>query len=182
MKKLLLALFLLVLLIGISYVKKLRQDDKVSEAHQSARQELSRELSEKEGQIDSLAYLAGQQQVQWADSLTKKHADHWRQVDSLENVIEKKSDSVGSLETQLQELRGAEENSSKGNISSAATSKNRHERILALYKKKHKALPTDLSEYERRVSLAEIREETARKFSISLAELDRIRAEYKLKY
>lgn len=182
MKKLFLALFLLVLLVGISYVKKTRQDEKVADAHRSARQELSLELSEKEGQIDSLAFLAGQQQVQWADSLIKKDADHWRQVDSLENVIEKKSDSLGSMEAKVHKLQDANKKSSADSKSSAATSKSRHESILALYKEKHKALPTDLSAYERRVALAEIREETARKFSISLAELDRIRARYKLKY
>ncbi|MEA1980558.1 MAG: hypothetical protein U9N54_06255, partial [candidate division Zixibacteria bacterium] len=58
----------------------------------------------------------------------------------------------------------------------------KHQQILTYYKDRFKKLPADLSNYERRISLNEIKEETAQKFEISLVELKNIRAKYKLKY
>ena len=40
----------------------------------------------------------------------------------------------------------------------------------------------DLSEYEHRIAVNEIREETAAKFSITVTELNKIRNKYKLSY
>jgi len=65
----------------------------------------------------------------------------------------------------------------------AVTQKERtQEQILSYYKKRYRALPKDLSPYEKRVALAEIRDETAQKFSIPLSELDEIRTDNELDY
>ena len=54
--------------------------------------------------------------------------------------------------------------------------------IAALGEKRYRNLPKDLTAYERRVALSEIREESADKFRITVAELNRIRKANKLTY
>jgi hypothetical protein len=64
---------------------------------------------------------------------------------------------------------------------SDATSQ-KHKEILAYYKQRYQGLPNDLSAYERRIALSEIRQESADKFKISVTELNNIRKAYKLSY
>ena len=66
--------------------------------------------------------------------------------------------------------------------SSKPSTESKHREILNYYKKAVGDLPGDLSAYERRVALSEIRNDTARKFAITISQLNSLRKENNLDY
>ena len=181
-KKILLALVLLIVLVGIAYLKTERQNDQSQNAFNQGLYEGSKSLNQSLGEIDSLRYSLGQQEVTFAESLLSKDRVHFREIDSLTERI----DLIESgLSDPQKELKGSNQATSK-TISTSTDSKtqkqSRHEQILSAYKKRFKELPSDLSVYEKRVAINEIKEETARDFQISIDELNKIRTSNKLDY
>jgi hypothetical protein len=54
--------------------------------------------------------------------------------------------------------------------------------LLAYYKKRYQSLPSSLSASERQIAIAEIRKETAARYSITTFELDQLREYYRIPY
>ena len=94
--------------------------------------------------------------------------------DSLTQVLATKDDSLAALRKLAQKGQDTQK--------TAASQTYSHEEILKYYKTSYRDLPKDLSPYERRVALTEIRDKTTRKFSITLAQLDKIRKDNNLDY
>lgn len=96
-------------------------------------------------------------------------------VDSLINISSFQRQSVTDLKK-------------KGPAVKTAVSRNtididkRHRELLAYYKKRYDTLPSNLTEYERKVAISEIRQETASKYLITIAEFNRIRELHKLNF
>ena len=178
MKKIVLAAIVLILIIGLSYVKTLRDYDRSRAFYEGGKIDGARELDESKSEADSLKLAAGEQQVAFADSLVKKDIAYQSQIDSLEGVIDGQSQQISSLKSKT--TTPATATATKTVAKKPTLSK--HEKILSYYKKRYASLPGDLSDYEKRIAVNEIREETSLKFSISLQELKKIRDKYKLTY
>lgn len=175
MKKILLILLLLVLVVAVSYIKTVREHDRSEAFYEDGKMDAARDMDAYQREADSLKKLTAEQQLAFADSLVQKDVRHRSELDSIENVVD-------DLETKVNTLsQNATETASVTKVP-ATNTLSQHDKILNYYKRRFANLPKDLSEYERRIAINEIREETSQKFSISLAELKKIREEHKLTY
>ncbi len=175
MKKLGAAVVLLAVVIGVGYLSALRNQSAEKSRYQEGYAKGLGELSAVKKEADSLRTVIQKQELASSDSLKAFKARYALQVDSLHRQIAVKDSMLSS------QRRG------KGAAQSTRTVKNvpkpsvgkadelSHAQILDYYKRRVGQLPVDLSDYERKVAVNEIREETAKKFSISVADLDKIR-------
>jgi hypothetical protein len=177
MKKLLVALLLLAVVVAVSYLKVLRQDNRTAQAHDTGYSEGSGELDRVRTQADSLEGLVTDYREALEDSLTTRDSLTLWQRDSLSAIIAAQEDSLKTLAAK-QATANRNTSATKKKVDPAK----RQQEILAYYKRRYEKLPDDLSPYERRVALTEIKKETARQFSISVSDLDKIREKNKLPY
>lgn len=180
-RKIMIAFVLLLILVGFSYVKTTRDYAKQDAVYEKGKSEiLSENKSETENynnSIDSLGNLLTLNEESFNDSLTDQKDSYDVQLDSLENIIDNQSAKISDLSKRpVQETQTVAEKTTK------PKQLTQHEKIYRYYKKRYSDLPSDLSPYEKKISLSEIREETASKFSITLKKLTKIRNEYNLNY
>ena len=180
-KKIIKITFLLALMVGLSYVKTLRNSAKRTEAFDKGKAVAKNELIQYKDKVDSLKIELGFKEVALADSIIKNKLQYQIYIDSLETNNTTLKDSIDYLSNGLVSQANLSNDSNSNRIISNETN-NKHQQVLAYYKDRYKKLPSDLSDYEKRIALNEIKEETAQKFKISLAELRNIRDKYKLKY
>ncbi len=180
-KKIIVITFLLALIVGLSYVKTLRNATKRTEAFERGKAVAGNEVVQFKDTVDSLKIEIGSKEVALADSIIKNTQYYQLYIDSLETKNRSLNDSINILS---KKLASRAKPSNNKNLNSKLSQKinNKHQQILAYYNDRFKKLPADLSDYERKISLNEIKEETAQKFEISLVELKNIRAKYKLKH
>ena len=181
MKKVVLGIVLLAIVIGVGYVRSLRHQSQKATAYERGKQEGAEVATEYQGKLDSLDYVVEQQRIEFAQSVWMKEMIYRSMYDSLAKIIDsgkRREDSLKKELTLSQQQAGTEDAS----VGSTRRKASRHEQILGYYKKRYQSLPKDLSPYEKRVALAEIRDETAQKFAISQRELDKIRSDNKLDY
>jgi len=178
-KKLLIAVILLAVVVGISYVKMVRADKRQAEAFEQGIQSGEEELFTAQQRLDSLRMILAEREVEVGSTLTASDAAHRLETDSLSLTITGLEEKIRGLEVDLARARTA---SKKSSSQTSQKKPSRHEQVLSFYKQRYKGLPQDLSSYEQKVALGEIRQETAKKFSITVAELNRIRSEHELTY
>ena len=130
MKKAFLTVFLLVLVVSVSYIKAVRQQEKVDKSFQ---------LNVKSTPQNNLE-------------------------------VDKEADS---LKISPLKRTSAQEND--------YSTKRQHE-LLAYYKKLYESLPQNLTDEEFKAAVSKIRQETAKKYSISVSELNRLREEHKVSF
>lgn len=176
-KKLLIAVLLLVVVGGLSYIKTVRGKQQNREAYESGKREGVSGSVEFQNRVDSLRQVIGEAEIDYADALVRKDVAHLWELDSLERLVHTQQEQIESLRADV----GSRETGA-GKSERAKQPLTLHERVLACYKKRHGELPKDLSAYERKIAIAEIREETARKFSITVQELNRIREAQNIGY
>ena len=175
-KKIVLLLFLFAVVVGVSYYKTTIQDDSMEAAYLTGQIEAGHEADRLQHMTDSLTDELEVKEALLAD--TKNILDTIRVArnDSLLGVIQSRNSELADL-TPSQSTAPTQATA----VKTDSTSK-RHREILAYYKKRYQNLPRDLSAYERRVALSEIREESANKFKISVAKLNSIRKDNNLSY
>ncbi len=180
-RKILIAFAFFLLLAGVSYVKTLQdyaQEDAVyDKAKSDVESENKTDVNRFENSIDSLGTVLLANKESFESTLTDKSDAYETQLDSLENIIDKQSAKITTLNKAV-----SKKTTTVAKKKKKPTQLSQHEKIYRYYKKRYTNLPGDLSTYEQKIALSEIREETASKFSISLKELSRIRKEYKLNY
>lgn len=179
------SIFLLAIIFWVSFLKVSRDHERTETAYAAGRQDAGGELAAVEQEAESLRIAMGERELAFGETLMYRDAAYQAAVDSLADEIDTLQTELERAEVQLKSARKtASKPSAKGGGARKETGQkvSQHERILAYYNQRYKNLPGDLSTYEQKVAVAEIREETARKFSISLIELNRIRAQHKLDY
>ncbi len=177
MKKVLLGALLLVLIVAVSYIKTYREHDRSKLFYDRGVEQAGASLDSTRRAADSLQMALAQKDVAYGDSLVRKDQAYQLAIDSLEKVVGEQEGQLKSLTTSAKPTAALVKTKTP---TTAALSK--HEKILKYYKDRYAQLPKDLSEYERRIAINEIREETSQKFEISLEELKKIRTKYKLTY
>ncbi len=183
MKKALLIALLVIMILVLSYVKQQRQEDQQADAFEKGKLEAGTELAGFKNSVDSLKVEMGSKEVTFADSLVRVDQSYQNEISNLSTVVDAKSDTIEVLSGKLKSISTSKTkaNTSTSKKLSSELSK-KHAQILTYYKKRYKNLPSDLSQYERRIALNEIEEETAQKFIISLTELKKLREQNKLNY
>lgn len=184
MKKVVLGIILLGVLIGIVVVKSGRDQSQIDEAFRQGVAKAQLEVTAYQKRVESLRVSTDQTRLAWADSLRRHDSLFNAYRDSVREILLAQSD-------QIKQLQKKARTSTKPATSGATAAKtksdsngvlSRHAQILSYYKNRCRELPGDLSTYERKAALNEIRQETVTKFTITLAELDQIRKAGKLEY
>jgi len=178
------AVVLLVVIVGLTWMNYQRGQDKVIAGQNEVRKQSSKQIAAITLHADSLTTLLGAQQTAFGDSLIRKDSKYLAKIDSLEEAIEAREKLVADLKLAVKSKSKPTQTASvpkKQPAVSDATLK-QHLEILSYYQNRFKTLPTDLSEYERKVAVKEIRQETMDKFAITAVQLDRIRSDNNLSY
>jgi hypothetical protein len=188
MKKIIIGIVLLAVLVGISYVKVYRDREQVTQARQDGVVRGQADLSTRTQEVDSLKALMEQRERELADSLVSRDIQHAELSDSLRTAMDEQCEEIEALKRQAQKAKSQPSKKAAAPAKKSAdsgvdsTAKAAHKDILAYYTQQVDKLPKDLSDYERRVALREVREETAKKFAITAQRLDEIRKQYSLDY
>ncbi len=179
MKKLLLGIVLLAALIGVVYLKTQRADQQRARLTEEGFQAGLVDGEEARAKVDSLTALVSQKDSALAESVAVREELWAGEIDSLNHQIESREEQIVDLSNQL---------TSQGSTSqvvvknTSQTPDKKHLEILSYYKKAVNDLPGDLSAYERRIALSEIRNETAKKFTITVSQLNSLRKDNNLDY
>jgi len=174
MKKITIAIVLLLLIVGVSYLQVNRQESREQVLYKNGYQKGSEKVEKLADAVDSLRQVVDSHEVEFSGQLEESERAFTGKIDSLKNVVSTKDEKIAAFEN----------NTSSTPMPTTTMSKtsDKHTQILSYYKKRFSQLPNDLTAYEKRVAMSEIREETAQKFSISTDELNKIRDTNNLKY
>ncbi len=187
MKKVLLGLFLLAALIVVSYIKTERESEREAQSFIDGHEVGARKSELVQFNTDSLEQLIDQKATEvvelrttMADTLAERDQQYAQTIDSLEAIIKAGQEEIADLEGKVVAAKQAARKPSSAPKTTAP--KAAHKDILKYYRLAVAKLPTDLSTYEYRVAVAEIKTETAAKFKITVSRLDEIRVANNLDY
>jgi hypothetical protein len=176
MKKAAIAFILLVTVLGVSYLNAIRDKAREKDEYRQGFSQGAAETQVATDRADSLANLAATYRLSYRDSLTTAESLRAVERDSLTGLLSEKDQQIAQLQEKARSAAARQKSVRK----ESGSSNLKHSQILDYYKRKLAGLPKDLSQYERTVALAEIREETIQKFSITGAELEKIRQSGKI--
>ena len=180
-------LLLLVVVVGLTWMNYQRGQDKIKAGQAEVQKKAAKEMATVTSQTDSLTTLLGAQQSAFGDSLIRKDSKYQAVIDSLEQAMQTRDKQVADLKLAAKTKPKPTQTASTQKKKPATTvvtdeAAKRHLEILTYYRNRFKTLPTDLSEYERKVAVNEIRQETMEKFAITSVQLDRIRSDNNLNF
>jgi len=177
MKKILLAVFLLVVLIGVSYYNANRSNERVKEEYQQGLKKGTQEAAVFQHKSDSLEQTLQRDRTTYADSIKRLASAQTTAVtvaDSLTRVVDSQNKQIAALAAKNKKAASKPRLATAPKKSESAGLGIKHAQILEYYRNRLKTLSSDLSDQERLIALNEIREETARKFLITVDDLNRI--------
>lgn len=177
MKKALLALILLAVVLGVSYYKTLLSEDRYDTAYEDGLNQSAELQASSQARIDSLGQLIVEIEKNLGGLLRSQMEENQARLDALNDLLAQEKKEFTEIIARQTKMLAAFAKKVTGDKRTG-----NHAKILNYYKKRFADLPTDLSDYEKKVARSEIRQETVAKFSISTAELDRIRKQYNLRY
>lgn len=175
MRKFIGAVIILALIVSLGYVKTLLDDHKTEIAYEKGQVLAQRDVDKVKQTADSLKTAMTQKEIEYADSLLQKDKTYSAQIDSLTDIIENQSAQNENLQKKLKTAATSTKKKTTKTVSQS-------EKVINYYKTRYAQLPKDLSEYEKKIAVAEIRDETLKKFSITQSELTKIRQKYNLSY
>lgn len=179
LKKLFILSLLVAVVVAVSYYKTRLNESNTSAAYQSGQEAARQEIDQRQDRSDSLMAELTLKNQTLIETQAAQDTLRLAEKDSLTSVIDSQQSLILSMTEAQEQLASTPKTVTK--IKKQSVDEN-HLQILAYYKKMYQDLPTDLSAYELRVSLSEIREVSARKFSISVAKLNQIRQANGLNY
>ncbi|MEW6049776.1 MAG: hypothetical protein AB1644_01765 [Candidatus Zixiibacteriota bacterium] len=172
MKKALLAFLLLAIVVAIAYYRTSRHQGELSDQFSKGVTEGKEALSVYQKRSDSLGSALAMREAQLTDSLHRLESGYQAVVDSMGQVVASKDQEIKRLADRKRAVQSSKPGIKAQKDSTGLSQK--HEQILSYYRRRIKELPADLSEYEKRVAVNEVRDETTRKFAITMNELDKI--------
>lgn len=175
MKKFIGALIIIALIVSLGYVKTVMDNHRSEVAYEKGQVAAESEIDDIKQVNDSLKTAMVNKEIEMADSLLSKDKTYGSQLDSLTDLVESKADENAVLQQKLKSATTA-----KKRTTTKTPSKS--DKIITYYKTRYAQLPADLSEYEKKIAVSEIREETVKKYSITLNELNKLRDKYNLSY
>ncbi len=184
MRKVFIGLFLIALIAGVSWLKSERDQVKHEQIKSEAKKESVAEVEQLRQNIDSIMTDMQNSEAEFVDSIDRMTQAYSEETDSLHTVLAESSTAIDSL-TKLASAKTSQKKTAITNTvakKKKSSSEDLHRKIIAYSKKRHSDLPNDLSSYEQRIALSEIREETAKRFKISVDKLNKIRSTHNLKF
>lgn len=169
MRRILLALVALLVVAGIAYYQSVRMADNRNEQFLAGREAGTAQLEAERERVDSIIAQSEQKLHRLQDSLASLASSHGETIGKLQSDILQQERTIDSLRRVVTSLRKGKSTPAQ----SSRTGDRKHE-ILVYFRKKIDGLPSDLSAYERQIALAELKQETARRFGISVTELETI--------
>ena len=187
MKKVLLSVLLLLALVAISYFQATRESEQRTRSYRRGQRAGADSVQAAQPDFDSVADLLLRERRALAeylslmsDSVAQLDSVYQYSVDSLTGVIGRQSADLSRL--RKQSSGGKTPSKAQQAAKAPGSAGPSHEEILSHYKRVMSKLPSDLTDYEYRVAVDEIRTETAAKFSISVEKLNQIRADHSLDF
>jgi hypothetical protein len=187
MKKVLLGLVLLALLGLISYLQMEHSAERRAEAWVAGHEMGQHKAELDQPNFDSLLDLVELERSRLSDlratfetTDAEKEAGYQVTIDSLAARIEAQQKEIGRLQQQLVQAKARRQPAASA--AQASSAKSATGDIIGHYRLAVAKLPADLSAYEQRVAVEEIRTETAQKFQITVQRLNQLREENNLDY
>lgn len=181
MKKFLLGIILFVAVVAASYLKVTYSSQEKKRQVAEFQEQRSADSLRALAKVDSLGQLLEQSRLSLDEFMAEQEQSEGREADSLGLIIEKQSsritrltEDLKSAQKKIKKLRSIKKPTKRpgSGIDEGA--------IAKYYKSRLEKLPSDLSDYERRVMIEEIGDKTMSRFSITPDQFDRIREERKL--
>lgn len=177
MRKLILLVFLFAALAVIVWVNMSRDEQHRTERFKEGfRQGL--ESSEQARAADSLSDVMAAREAAFEDSLESARSEAGLAIDSLQSEVAARDEQIARLNSTADSLSTLAAEGKQQSMTSPSLA-SRQASILSYYRRRYADLPGDLSAYERRAALKEIKSETATKFAISTTQLDEILSDAK---
>jgi hypothetical protein len=189
-RKLALAVVLFAIVIGVSYLKTTRGEQRVS-AVREANREMAQENIGLKKSVDSLQTEISDTAGRLSDSIQQLDNAYKSNIDSLTQLAASREEEIGKLDERLKAEQAAAKKAENPQTTRPKASRSGrkevdteafNKRVIDYYQKSYVELPKDLTEYEYRVAVQEIRQETAEKFSITVSRLDELREQFELEY
>lgn len=180
MRKILLALVLLVALGAVSYLQLARDQEDDLALTRRGFSRGAQAVDSLKGLIDDLRTEATRGREELDSLINLKSEEYGQIIDSLTTALSEGAEKITDLESQLADAVDQQQASIEK--SKQQSTETKHREIISYYKKAVDQLPADLSEYERRVAVNEIRSETQKRFAISEGELNRLREKFEVTY
>lgn len=173
MKKIALAVVLLVIIVAASYFRSVRDQSSRQKLYQDGLDKGSQQTQLYQSRADSLHDLMVIHDSLNADSIFRLTQAHQSETDSLTQVITARDQAL--LQAAQKKKTSTLKAPAKPRQPDTLQTSLKHSEILTYYKRRLAELPKDLSDYEKKIALDEVKEETSRKFSIDVKELEKIR-------
>ncbi len=173
MKRVVTALFLLAVVVGVSWVKTKWDSKQTRKRVDEETTVLEGKMRRLRGTVDSLQMVltASREQLDSLEGSVRPEV-FTAMLDSLNTIIDSQkavlanlNDSLALVKKRLVTVR-AKTKKKVGNLN--------HREALAFLKNKSRQFPHDLTAYERRVALQELKQETARRFSLSDTQVEKL--------
>ena len=152
MKKIALAVVLLLLIVTVSYLQVTRQESREQALYQNGYQTGTEKVEKLGVAIDSLRQVVDSQELGFSNQLVENERAFTGTIDSLKKVVSTQDEKIVAFNKKTS--TPPQTNNTKSKTS------DKHTQILSYYKKRFSQLPKDLTAYEKRIAVSEIREET----------------------
>ncbi|MFH1687129.1 MAG: hypothetical protein ABIE70_06350 [bacterium] len=193
LKKIILSVALLGVIVAISYVKTVKgsRSEVVESVSENPVGSVEADVQPFERYQETLDSL--RQVVASNDEVARsRHLTYAQQIDSLfdvldsvECVLHDRDEDLAAADTAIEETAQPQTNQTEPAKKPQPKVNQRQElerKVVDYYKSQYSDLPQDLTDYERKVALYEVRLQTAREFNITLSRLKEIRQANGLSY
>jgi len=179
MRKIFLGLILLVGLVTLSYLKVVYSNNSENASNEARFLQFQSDSIRAAEIADSLQILLSESRSTMATAMQERDKSAGMRADSLEAIIAEQLERIKNLKSKIErsDLTIAELKSRKAPVIKTGID---HKAVISYYKKRIEKLPMDLSDYEKRIMVDELREETAQHFSLTMNEFDKFSKQYKL--
>ena len=174
MKKAILAVSLLLVILGVTYIKAVRGTNQNRQAYLRGKAESEQNLAGFQMRLDSLRRLVDAQEASFSDSLAAADLSYRHRIDSLIALLDEQTGVASVAETDTVEIAERADTLTTAQKLLQTLDSTTIVRAREYFAKLEGDLPGDLTPYEARVARYEIRLETAREFSLSLPQLKAI--------
>ena len=174
MKKAILGLSLLLIILGVTYIKAVRGTNQNRQAYLRGKAESEQNLAGFQMRVDSLRQLVDAQDASFGDSLAVIDSSYRTRIDSLIALLDDEAGVTSGVEVDSADAAEVPDTITTAQRLLQSLDSVTIVEARAYFERLEGELPGDLTAYEARVARYEIRLETAREFSLSLPELKAI--------
>ena len=174
MRRTFLVILLAALVVGAAALKTWWDDYRLERRVTAERAALEEQTARLEAEVDSLVRELDAARLLLDSMLCLQEEAHAAVFDSLARAIDSQQVRIAELTAGLDSARR------RLTVVRARSERKKrpsgigHAEVLEFFRRQYARLPGDLTAYERKVALQELKEKTARRFSLTVSQVDRI--------